>query len=50
MSVARIPYNGVNRWLEKMIEDTREKIDVAPGAEQKPARGHGKTLATPRWL
>ncbi|MDH3519397.1 MAG: radical SAM protein [Myxococcales bacterium] len=27
-------YNGVNWWLEKMIEDPREEIDIEPGDER----------------
>jgi hypothetical protein len=26
-------YNGVNWWLEKMIEDPREQVEIAPGDE-----------------
>ena len=27
-------YNGVNWWLEKMIEDPREEVDIEPGDER----------------
>jgi hypothetical protein len=27
-------YNGVNWWLEKMVEDPREEIEIEPGDER----------------
>ena len=27
-------YNGVNWWLEKMVEDPREAIEIEPGDER----------------
>ena len=27
-------YNGVNWWLEKMIEDPREDVEILPGDER----------------